>query len=424
MTTSQTAEELQTAFSNVSANYKGSGVDIHALCKEKRLTEPVMEADIVAVLGVPTNAGDQSHRRKFTLFKYADVMRVLRDADTFTSGFIAHGMGSFFDGLIITAMDGEEHRRTRALLQPVFLPAKVNTWRDQIDRMIRQRYIEPLVPKKQADLMEFGLYFPIEAIYLLIGFPENRPDLIQRTATQALAILSGLQVDPAKAAALRSKVLEANQNLYDDIMEVVKERRAENAQGNDLISSLLRAEYEGRTLDDHEITTFVRSLLPAAGETTTRTFGSVMTLLLERPALLERVRQDRTLISKVIDETARYEPVATFKIREVAKDVEIGGVQIPKGAMVQCMVTSANRDEEVFDNPDEFNIDRKPKPTFGFGFGPHVCIGQYVAKMELTAAINAVLDLLPNLRLDPTKPAPKIEGGQLRGASMVHVIWD
>src|SRR5690606_13208603 len=155
-----------------------------------------------------------------------------------------------------------------------------------------------------------------------------------------------------------------------DIMEVVKERRAENSQDNDLISSLLRATYEERSLDDHEITTFVRSLLPAAGETTSRTFGSVMTLLLERPALLERVRQDRSLVSKVIDETARFEPVATFKIREVAKDdVEIGGVAIPKGAMVQCMVTSANRDEEVFENPDEFDIDRKAKPTFGFGFG-------------------------------------------------------
>jgi cytochrome P450 len=120
----------------------------------------------------------------------------------------------------------------------------------------------------------------------------------------------------------------------------------------------------------------------------------------------------------------RYEPVATFKVRETSKDVEIGGVQIPKGSFVQCMVVSANRDEEAFENPDVFDIDRKTKPSFGFGFGPHMCIGQFVAKLELTCAINAILDLFPNIRLDPSKPVPVISGAQLRGVSSIQVIWD
>jgi cytochrome P450 len=88
------------------------------------------------------------------------------------------------------------------------------------------------------------------------------------------------------------------------------------------------------------------------------------------------------------------------------------------------MVVSANRDEEAFENPDAFDIDRKPKPSFGFGFGPHMCIGQFVAKVELNCAINAILDLFPNVRLDPSKPAPVISGAQLRGASSLPVIWD
>lgn len=149
-----------------------------------------------------------------------------------------------------------------------------------------------------------------------------------------------------------------------------------------------------------------------------------MTLLLTTPGLVDRVRADRSLVPKLIDETVRYEPVATFKVRETAKEVELHGVTIPKGSFVQCMVVSANRDEEVFENPDQFDIDRKLKPSFGFGFGPHMCIGQFVAKVELNCAINAILDLFPNLRLDPDKPAPVIEGAQLRGASHVHVIWD
>ena len=161
----------------------------------------------------------------------------------------------------------------------------------------------------------------------------------------------------------------------------------------------------------------MRSLLPAAGETTTRTFGSVLLLL------LERVRQNRSLVGKAIDEAVRLEPVATFKVRQAAEDLELGGLQVPKGAMVQAIVMSAHRDEEVFEHPDTFDLDRKAKPTFGFGFGPHMCIGQYIAKTELTVAVNAVLDLLPNLRLDPDAPAPKITGAQLRGPHTLQVVW-
>ncbi|MCY1222305.1 Pulcherriminic acid synthase [compost metagenome] len=217
--------------------------------------------------------------------------------------------------------------------------------------------------------------------------------------------------------------MEAAQALYDVVKVVVAQRRSEGATGDDLISRLIRAEYEGRSLDDHEITTFVRSLLPAASETTTRTFGTLMTLLLERPELLARIREDRSLVPKAIDEAVRYEPVATFKVRQAAKDVEIRGVAIPQGAMVSCIVTSANRDEDAFENADTFDIDRRAKPSFGFGFGPHMCIGQFVAKTEINCALNAILDLMPNIRLDPDKPAPEIIGAQLRGPHHVHVIW-
>jgi cytochrome P450 len=149
-----------------------------------------------------------------------------------------------------------------------------------------------------------------------------------------------------------------------------------------------------------------------------------MTFLLTVPGLIDRVRADRSLVPKLIDEAVRFEPSSTFKVRETSADTEIGGVKIPKGSFIQCMVASANRDESAFENPDVFDIDRRQKPSFGFGFGPHMCIGQFVAKLELNVAINGILDLFPNVRLDPACPAPKIEGAHLRGAKSVHVIWD
>ena len=415
---------LQSAFAGVGDNYRGADVDLYAVYREMRRNSPVLEGNFMGRMGVPTIAGLDPNRPTFTVFKYADAMAVLRDPVNYTSGFIAEGLGSFFDGLILTGMDGDAHRRARALLQPVFMPEVVNRWKPRMDRIVRDEFIGPLVPARRADLMRFGLLFPIRIIYALIGFADDDPGKVEQYAAWALAILSGPQVDAEKAKLARKAAMEAAQALYDAVKVEVARVRGAGVEGDDLISRLIRAEYEGRSLDDHEVTTFVRSLLPAASETTTRTFGSLMTLLLERPELLDRVRRDRSLVSKAIDETVRFEPVATFKVRQAAQDLEIRGVKIPKGAMVQCIVSSANRDEEAFENSETFDIDRKAKPSFGFGFGPHMCIGQFIAKTELQVALNAVLDLLPNLRLDPDKPAPKIAGAQLRGPHEVHVVWD
>ena len=383
--------DIEAAYHAVSDTYLGSEVDIHALCREKRHNEPVMPGDFVdTYLKVPTNAGAKGGKCAVTLFKYKDILSVLRDAETYTSGFIAEGLGAFFDGLIILAMDGEQHRRTRALLQPVFMPETVKEWKPEIDRVIRDEFLAPIVAEKKANLMDFGLYFPIRVMYALMGFPTDDAEKFKQYASWALALVAANQIDPEKAKIYGPIAGQAVKSLYDAINQVVVKKRAEGTEGNDLISRLINAEYEGRALDDHEVTTFVRSLLPAAGETTTRTFSSIM----------------------------------TFKVRQASKDVEIGGVKVPKGALVQCMVISANRDEESFPDPDTFDIDRKARPSLGFGFGPHMCIGQFVAKVELNSAINAILDLFPGIRLDPSKPAPEIAGAQLRGAKAIHVIWD
>jgi len=113
--------DIVAAYHAVSDTYLGTDVDIHALCRQYRHNEPVMKGDFVdTYLKVPTNAGAKAAKATVTVFKHKDIMAIMRDAETYTNGFIAEGLGAFFDGLIILAMDGEQHRRTRALLQPVF----------------------------------------------------------------------------------------------------------------------------------------------------------------------------------------------------------------------------------------------------------------------------------------------------------------
>jgi cytochrome P450 len=217
--------------------------------------------------------------------------------------------------------------------------------------------------------------------------------------------------------------LTAAREIYDDTIAIVRQRRAEGSVGQDLIGYLLRAGYDGRTLTDEEITEFIRQLLPAAAETTTRSFGSMLVALLQRPALLARVRADRTLIPKVLNEGMRWETASQFLARQCAVEVEIRGVKIPAGTALSLATGSANRDEDIFDNADEFDIDRPMRPHVGFGFGAHLCLGMQIAKLEMEIMLNCLLDCCPGLRLDPDAPAPKILGAQLRGPRAIHVVW-
>lgn len=133
---------------------------------------------------------------------------------------------------------------------------------------------------------------------------------------------------------------------------------------------------------------------------------------------------DRALVRKVVDEGMRWETASQFLARQAAVDVEIRGVKIPAGAALSLASGSANRDEEIFDNPDEFDIERPQRINLGFGAGPHLCLGMQIAKAEMEAMLNGLLDHLHNLQLDPDAPTPKIVGAQLRGLRAIHVLWD
>lgn len=408
-------------FAKVSATFSGSVDDPFPIYRERRASMPVMSGDIVTEFGSASFTVTKTPRPVYTLFRYQDVMAVLKDPKKYTSGFLMEGgMASFMDGFALTAMDGDPHRQARGLLQPCFAPNVLKEWRQtRIEPAIRNEFVAPLVQRGSAELVaDMALMFPIRVIYDLLGFPDD-PQGLARFASTALRVLGGVAPDPeAKKAAML-----AARELYDDTLKVVQDRRAAGAQGDDMISRLIRSSFEGESLSDHQITMFARMLLPAAAETTTRSFATLMVLLLERPELLERIRNDRSLVGKAIDESIRYEPVATFKVRETEEAVCFQGVDIPKGSLLSLCVASANRDDAVFEDGDSFNIDRPAKMSFGFGFGAHMCVGLFIAKAEIEVALNAMLDMMPELEFDPAYPRPTIRGIQLRGPETVHVRW-
>jgi cytochrome P450 len=414
------------AFKSVSTTYDAAGLlDPYPLYAELRRSDPVMKGDILARFGVPSQADyGNLGRTVFSVFRYDDVMAVLRDDATWTSDLLMDGLGTFLGDMLLSARDGERHHRLRALLTPCFAPSVLKRWKDQlILPLVEAEYGARMRPRGHAELIaELALPFPVRAIYAILGFPED-PGSVDRFADWALRILAGPQIDPEKAALSMPAAFKASQDLYDHVRAIVAERRRSSSPGDDLIGHLSQAEQDGMRLDDGQIADIVRMLLPAAAETTTRTLGNLMVMLFQHPDILDRVRADRSLLPRALNESMRLDPVAGFLARKASREVVLSGVTIPKDAAASLVISSANRDGTVFEEPDRFNIDRPLRSAASFGYGVHMCIGMAVARLEIEAAVNMLLDL-PGLRLDPDFPPPQIRGMQFRGAEAIHIRWD
>jgi len=320
----------------------------------------------------------------FLVTRYADVMAILRDAATFSSRANGKGIGLVM-GRTIIEMDGQEHSRHRNIIAPMFLPKAMQGLEDVVQRFAHQ-LIDAIAPRGQADLVaEFARDLPVRVIAHLIGIPVEQYATFQQWSFDLIAFAS----EPLKGFA-------ASEALVQFLRPLIAARRAEPRQ--DLLSTLAHAEVDGHRLEDEEIYSFVRLLLPAGAETTFRLIGTTLFALLTQPGLVERVRADRSQVAWALDEALRWDTPVQFVSREAATATSMAGVDIPEGHYLLVALGSANRDEERFKHPDRFDLDRHPTDHVSFGFGRHFCLGSHLARLEATVAINAVLDRLADLR--------------------------
>jgi len=209
------------------------------------------------------------------------------------------------------------------------------------------------------------------------------------------------------------------------LKRVIEERRAEPQ--DDVITMLVESEIEEdgerHLLTDEEIYGFARLILTAGSGTTWRQLGILLVALLREPALLDAVRDDRELLRRAIDEVLRWEATDPIFRRLVTQDVELCGVALPAGSVLEMNLGAGNRDPERWEDPDRFDPYRPAKSNVGFAGGPHVCLGMHVARAEMFVAMNAVLDRLPNLRFDPDAPTARIIGLEHRGPNGVPVAF-
>lgn len=339
------------------------------------------------------------------------VDQVLRDHETFSSRSNAEGIGQVM-GPMIVGMDGEEHRHYRNIVAYAFRPSAMERWEREIVAPIVHELLDGIAPTGRAELVtEYTSRYPVRVIAAILGVAADDYDTIHHWTEE-------INLGPAQP----DRSVPASQALRDYLTPIVEDRR--HSPRDDLVSDIVHAEVDGQRLDDEHIYGFLRLLFPAGAETTFRTFGSLLYALLTHPAMLEQVRGDRSGVTPLIEETLRWETAVTVLSRVTTREVELGGVALPEGAQLLVSPGAANRDPARFPDPDHWEPDRPLQPHLAFGTGRHQCLGMHLARMEMRVGLEAVLDRLPNLRLDPDAPEPQITGFAFRGPDHLHVLFD
>ena len=379
---------------------------------ELRAACPVHEGTAGKLFGIPTidQAAFSATGAYYTACSYAAVSQVLLDGETFSSSGYGNTMGLVF-GHSILEMDEPEHFRYRNLLQQAFSQKAMERWERDLVAPVVASCIDRFVDRGRADLVrELTFPFPLEVIAKMLGLPDADLPRFHRLAVELISIA----VDVARG-------LNASQLLRDYFAEVLARRRRQ--PGEDLISVLATAELDGQRLTDEEIFAFLRLLLPAGAETTYRSSSNLLFGLLTNPAQLAALRDDRSLMRRAIEEGLRWEAPLTGIARTATRDAVVDGVHIPAGAVVGVGLGSANHDASRWEDPERFDIFREPRQHMAFAYGNHTCLGMHLARMETRVVIDAVLDRLANLRLDPDAADVHITGLTFRAPAMLPVVF-
>jgi cytochrome P450 len=377
-----------------------------------RATGSVVAVDLRTAMGLDDSVElPDNLPPTFTALSHDTVAQVLRDNEAFSSSAYSGMMGQVM-GRSILEMDEPEHHAYRSLIQQAFTRKAMDQWELEIVRPVVDRFIDGFVERGHADLVrELAFPFPVMVIAGMLGLPERDLPLFHRRAVELINV--GVDFDRA---------IRASQQLRDYFAGILDERR--RAPAHDVISVLAHAELDGHTLTDDEIFAFLRLLLPAGAETTYRSSSNLLFGLLSRPEQLDALRRDRALMVPAIEEGLRWEPPLTGIVRLCVRDTEVGGVTIPAGSIVQVNVAAANHDPARYTDADAFDIFRPAQQHMAFAYGPHMCLGMHLARMETTVAVSALLDRLPNLRLDPTADDVHITGLVFRAPRALPVVFD
>ncbi|MDT5053893.1 MAG: hypothetical protein QOF66_2259 [Mycobacterium sp.] len=338
------------------------------------------------------------------------VNRVFRDGKVFNSHIYDSTIGLFI-GPTILAMEGKTHWKHRNLVFAAFKSKSLLRWEPEIVRPVVNALIDEFIDAGEADLVkDFTLEFPTRVISKLLGLPEEDLPWFRKRAVELISYTVKFK-----------RAFEASAALKDYFLQQIEQRRSNPTE--DIIGDLVTAEIDGEKLSDEAIYSFLRLLLPAGLETTYRSSGNLLYLLLTHREQFQAVQGDHELISAAMEEGLRFETPLTTVQRYVMEDTVVEGVELPAGSVIDVCIGSANRDERRWERSEEFDIFRKRLPHISFAAGEHTCMGLHLARMETRVAVECLVARLTDIRL-VTDDNPHIFGQPFRSPTAIPVTFD
>jgi cytochrome P450 len=304
------------------------------------------------------------------------------------------------------AMDDPAHLRLRTLVSKGFTPRRIRELEARVLELTRQHLDKALESESFDYITEFAGKLPMDVISELVGVPVEDRQHLRALADTVMHREDGV-TDVPKAA------LVAAMDLLVYYADMVKQRR--KAPHDDLTSALLGAEIDGDRLGDDEVMAFLFLMVVAGNETTTKLLGNAVYWGAMNPDQLTGVYADHSRVPMWVEEALRYDTSSQILARVVADDIEFYGTTLSAGDTLLLVPGSANRDERVFDNPDEFQISRETgSKLLSFGSGAHFCLGAHLARMEARVALTELFERISGYEVDADN-AERVHSSNVRG---------
>lgn len=331
---------------------------------------------------------------------YAETLEVLKDPVTYSS--VTGGERPFggtllqdlaIAGQVLNMMDDPRHSQIRRLVSSGLTPRMIGLVEDDL-RARARRLLDAAVPGEPFDfLVDIAAELPMQMICILLGVPESERHWLFQ-AIEPQFDFGGSR----KASLSQLSVEEAGSRMYAYGQELIASKRANPT--DDMLSVVANATVDDEAaLSDLELYLFFSLLFSAGAETTRNAVAGGLLALAEHPEQLRALRSDLTLLPTAVEEMVRWTSPSPSKRRTATRDVTLGGQSIRAGQKVQIWEGSANRDADVFDRPEEFDIARKPNPHLGFGQGVHYCLGANLARLELRVLFEELLTRFSAVRV-------------------------
>jgi hypothetical protein len=302
----------------------------------------------------------------------------------------------------LVQMDAPDHPKYRALTQGWFMPANLGKFEGRVREIARATVQRMLDKGRSCDFVaDVALGYPLHVVMEILGVPEaDEPRMLRLTQE-----LFGPQ-DPdtarsreALGAEQFSAMMQAVVADFSAYFRGITEDRRRNPR-DDLATVIANARIGGDYMPEHDATSYYMIVATAGHDTTSSSTAGPIWALAEDRTEFAKVKANPELIPGLVDEAIRWMTPVKHFIRSATADTELGGRRIAKGDWLMLCYASGNRDEEVFEDPDRFRSDRKPNRHVAFGYGAHLCLGQYLAKLEMRILFEELLPRLKSLSLD------------------------